>query len=387
MMLNCIQNMPEVGPASAALTSTLKAASSHNALTLESIFTPEAIFKGYSDAFRGKHYRPRYFKFKLSLGSNLSILRQSVLDGTYEARPPSSFLLFCNSGQKTREIHASAVTDIVVQRTLYNALYPVFDKVFIYDNYGCRKGKGTLKAADQCQRYIRASPKDSYYLQLDMRKFYYNIDHNVMRQELAKKIHDPRTLQLCMQFVCHSPSEYSYTPYAPNVGLDVGAMISQLYGLIYLNRLDQYAKRSLGIKHYIRYVDDVLIIGESKERCLELKQKLTEYLRSTLKLELSAAFIQPISKGINFAGFRTWREYRLVRKFSVRNFNRRLNATHLRPASIQAMLAHARHSASYKYMLGRILDKRPEVIPLIHGSTKRDLLKLKNSRARQARNS
>ena len=265
---------------------------------------------------------------------------------------------------------------------MYNYLYPIFDRSFIFDNYGCRKGKGTLKAADRCQDFVRRSSKDAYYLQLDIRKFYYNLDHGILYQELAKKIHDPKVLSLCMAFVCHVPNENSYTPYAPNVGLDVGAMLSQLFGLIYLNRLDHYAKRSLGIKRYIRYVDDIVIIGETKEKCLEYSRKLEAYINNELKLKLSANFIQPLRKGINFAGFRTWREYRLVRKFSVRNFNRKLRKERPNPKSIQAMLAHARPSASYAYMCNRVLDTHPELVNDLRGCVQHDLLKLQASRAR-----
>lgn len=346
----------------------------------------DVLHDAFLDHIKGKKYRPRYFDFCCLFADQLVSLQKELIDGTYQPEPPLIFNIFCNCGQKTREIHASTVKDGIVQRWLYNYLYPIFDRSFIFDNYGCRKGKGTLKAADRCQDFVRRSSKDAYYLQLDIRKFYYNLDHGILYQELTKKIHDPKVLSLCMAFVCHVPNENSYTPYAPNVGLDVGAMLSQLFGLIYLNRLDHYAKRTLGIKRYIRYVDDIVIIGETKEKCLEYSRKLEAYINNELKLKLSANFIQPLRKGINFAGFRTWREYRLVRKFSVRNFNRKLHKEHPNPRSIQAMLAHARPSASYAYMCNRVLDTHPELVNDLRGCIQHDLLKLQASRARQTRN-
>lgn len=354
-------------------------------LTYAQLIDYELIWEAYFACIKGKRYRPRYYDFELNAESYLLELFQELLFDRYQPRQPNIFSIFCKCGQKRREIHASAIRDSVVQRLLYNHLYPIFNRSFIFDNYGCRKGKGTLKAADRCQEFIRKSPKDTYYLQLDIRKFYYNLDHEVLYRELAKKITDPKVLGLCMLFVCNVPNENSYTPFASNVGLDVGAMLSQLFGLIYLNRLDHYAKRTLGIKRYIRYVDDIVIIGETKEQCLEYSRKLEAYINNELKLKLRANFIQPLHKGINFAGFRTWREYRLVRKFCIRNFNRKLHKEHPNPKSIQAMLAHARPSASYAYMCNRVLDTHPELVNDLRGCVQHDLLKLQASQARQTR--
>lgn len=345
-----------------------------------------SLYKAYQSILKGKRYKPRYFDYQMGFAYNLACIEQELSSYTYQPDKPLIFTIFCKSGQKSREIHAASVRDTIVQKLLYDYLYTLFDPSFISDNYGCRKRKGTLRAANQCQNYIRQSPKGSFYLQLDIRKFYYNIDHAVLRQALSSKIHDQHILDLCMLFVGQGPNQFSYIPFAPNVGLDVGAMISQLYGLIYLNRLDHYAKRTLRIKRYIRYVDDIVIIGESKERCKELRQKLTEYINKVLKLQLSVSFIQPLSKGINFAGFRAKREYRLVRKFCVRNFNRRLKSKTASPASIQAMLAHARYSASYKYMCTQLLTYKPSLIYHLKGGAQLDLFKLKAVHSRTAGN-
>lgn len=344
-------------------------------LTLEDCFSWERIISSQNKAFKGKKHRPRYFLFALDLGMNLERLRNSILDGTYRPDPPHCFTIFCNCGQKFRTINASSVRDVVAQRVVYDYLYPVFDRSFIFDNYGCRKGKGTLKAADRVQQFVRASPKGSYYLQLDVRKFYYNIDHKVLRKLLAKHIKAPKLLNLCLTFAQHEPGPDSYIPYTTNVGLNVGAMISQLFGLIYLDYIDHFIKDELGVKRYVRYVDDMVIIGESKERCLELKAKIEERLRTKLHLELSRASIQPLRHGINFAGFVTYRERRFVRKFSQRNFNRKLKRGRKPIKGLQAHLAHARHTASFGRMAERIVTTCPELILQLTGSIKYDLLK------------
>ena len=335
----------------------------------------DVLHDAFLNHIKGKKYRPRYFDFCCSFATQLVNLQKELIEGTYQPDPPLVFNIFCNCGQKTREIHASTVRDGIVQRWLYNYLYPIFDKSFIFDNYGCRKGKGTLKAANRVQEFMRSSPKDSYYLQLDVRKFYYNIDHAILRELLTKRIKDPALLDLCMLFAEHEPGPDSYEPYAPGVGLNVGAMVSQLFGLIYLDYIDHFIKDELRVKRYVRYVDDMVIIGESKDKCLELKAKIEERLRTKLHLKLSYASVQPLRHGINFAGFVTYRERRYLRKFSQRNFNRKLKKWHGKTKSLQAHLAHARHTASFGRMAARVVVLCPELINYLKGSIKYDLLK------------
>lgn len=344
-------------------------------LTLEDCFNWDNILYSQRMAFKGKKHRKRYFLFAIDLGLNLTEIHDSVLGLHYQPNPPRRFVIFCNSGQKFRTIHSSSVRDVVTQRTVYDYLYPAFDRGFVFDNYGCRKGKGTLKAADRVQQFVRASPKDSYYLQLDVRKFYYNIDHAALRELLAKRIKDTALLDLCLTFAKHEPNADSYTPYAPDVGLNVGAMVSQLFGLIYLDYIDHFIKDELRVKRYVRYVDDMVIIGESKDKCLELKAKIEERLHTKLHLKLSYASVQPLRHGINFAGFVTYRERRYLRKFSQRNFNRKLKKWHGKTKSLQAHLAHARHTASFGRMAARIVATCPELIIYLTGSVKYDLLK------------
>ena len=115
--------------------------------------------------------------------------------------------------------------------------------------------------------------------------------------------------------------------------------------------------------------------GESKDKCLELKAKIEERLRTKLHLKLSYASIQPLRHGINFAGFVTYRERRFLRKFSQRNFNRKLKKWPGKTKSLQAHLAHARHTASFGRMAARIVVLCPELINYLTGSIKYDLLK------------
>lgn len=290
-------------------------------------------------AFKGKRSRPRYADYIRSMPFNLMALNKELKSGTYVQRKTKEFDLWCISGQKMRHISVPHLDDCVIQHAIYRVVFPLIDPKLIYDNYGCRLGKGTHKASNRCQYFIRQSPADSWYLQLDFRKYYYNLDHSKLRDILLHLIHEERTVDLILtQF-----------PQDTDVGMNVGAMISQLMGMIYLDEFDHYIKRVLKIKHYIRYVDDVVIIGLTKEDCQSLAAHLTEYARRKFKLEFSKIKIAPLSRGINFVGYRTWSSKRIIRKRSMKTFKR--NVRKHRLLSVRASLGHAKHTSSHTGMI------------------------------------
>ena len=138
-------------------------------------------------------------------------------------------------------------------------------------------------------------------------------------------------------------------------GLNIGFLLSQLFGLIYLDRFDHFCKRRLKLKHYIRYVDDVVIIGYSKEELYKIKAEIERYLLINLHLKLSKWKINKVKKGINFVGYRTWRSTKFIRKYSLHKFNRFLIRREYK--RLCSILAHAKNTSSYKYLIGRVKEE------------------------------
>lgn len=320
---------------------------------------------GLAHGLQGKLTRPKYYRFALDQGAQIYSLYQALRTRSYQPKPCHHFEVFCRSGNKTRLISEPAAIDNILHHALYLQLYWYFDRRFIFDSYGCRIGKGTRRSSDRCQYFMRHATADSYCLQLDVRKFYYSIDHNILRQTLEHHLTDPELVNLLMMLVNNEDGV--------SIGLNVGAMLSQLFGLIYLNELDHYIKRVLKVKRYVRYVDDMVIIGQTKEECLRLREQITSFLQDRLKLSLSKANVFPITQGINFVGYRTWRERRLVRTISLKRFHRNLKRGKIK--SLQAQLAHAQGTASRGYMLRMIKEHlTPEQIAQFTGDASHDLL-------------
>lgn len=312
-------------------------------VTLEQIADPDNMYKAFISARKSKRNKQAIFNFEVDSLVNLEKLSSEIQNEIYAPIKPRQFEISCTAGQKTRIIDAPSFRDSVVQHAIYNIIYPMFDRGFIFDSYGCRKDKGTHKCADRCQDFMRKHDGDEYYLQIDIRKFYHNICYKTLKESIKRKIKDSRVVNLIMKF-CFKES---------GIGLGIGFLLSQLFGLIYLDRFDHYIKRKLKVKHYLRYVDDMVFIGLSLDEAKELYNSVCVYLKKNLGLVLSKWKISKIKKGVNFVGYRTWKSCRFIRKRTLNTFSRSLKSCKYK--SLQSILAHSRHTTSYKYLCNKIL--------------------------------
>lgn len=329
----------------------------HGAL-FERMFTLEALHEAYLKARRRKRKKAAVAAFERNLGANLQRLHDELHSGTYRPRPYKTFEVF---EPKRRVIYAPHFRDVVVQHAMYAVLYPIMDQTFCHDSWGCRVGKGTHGAADRAQQHLRASRPDSFVLQLDIRKFFYRIDRDVLAALWARKIKDPHVLTLLGTFA----------GYPDSTGIPIGNLLSQLGALVYLNPLDHFIKRELGIARYVRYVDDFILFDLGRDQAHQLRERIEAWLAEHLRLELSKWSVHPVKRGVNFVGFRTWRKTRFVRKHSLCNFSRALRRG--KTASVVSALGHARRTASFAHMARRcaevpaVLAELPPVVRLSFG--------------------
>lgn len=153
------------------------------------------------------------------------------------------------------------------------------------------------------------------------------------------------------------------------LGVPIGNLLSQLYALIYLDPLDHFVKREMKIKKYVRYVDDFVLWCDTREQAIERRDTIIAFLTANLALTLSRWTIAPVSRGVNFVGFRTWRKRRFVRKHSLFRFSRSLKAGDV--PSLNSILGNALRTSSHAHMRRRIRDERPELISQISSARNR----------------
>lgn len=305
-------------------------------------FTPEALLSAFHSAARHKHGKRACFNFERSLANNLDALHRELSDGTYKPRPYYSFLVY---EPKKRTIYAPAFRDLVVQHAIYRVIYPIFTSTLIEQSFACRVGKGTHKAADYAQRALQACRPGAYTIKLDIRKFFYRIDRAVLRGQIERKIKDVRFVDLMMLFA----------EYGDPIGIPIGNLLSQLYALVYLDPLDRFVKRELKVKRYCRYVDDFILFDLTREQCVEYQARIEAFIRAELHLELSKYTIAPVTRGVNFVGYRTWASKRFIRKHSLFKFYRAMRRDRLE--SVVSILGHARKTHSLKNLIAAIKEK------------------------------
>lgn len=306
-------------------------------------FSVENIYQAYLDARRGKRARRSCFEFEKCLGDNLSKIHAELHNGTFV---PDPYINFVVTEPKRRVIYAPTFRDVVVQHAIYRVIYSIFDRSFINQSFACRIGYGTHKASKCARKAMQAHDGNEYALKLDIKKFFYTIDRAILRRLIERKIKDARFVDVLMMYA------HMDTP----LGIPIGNLLSQIFALIYLNPLDHFIKRMLKIKHYVRYVDDFILIGYLREQCVSFKTKIIEYLKSNLRLELSRLTIAKIKKGINFCGYRTWRSLVFIRKYSLYKFRRAVKRE--KQEVVNSLLGHAKNTNSLPYMLNIIREEK-----------------------------
>lgn len=230
----------------------------------------------------------------------------------------------------------------VVQRAIYDVLNPKICRTFIEHTYACVKGRGQLAAMEQLytwMRETRTSGTEWYYYKFDVAKFFYRIDHEILMDICRKKIDDPRTVDLLGYYINNDAVPFGM-PLDTNqltiteeqmlydLGIPIGGGLSHMLGNMYLDPLDQFCKRVLGIKRYIRYMDDIIILDNDKERLKEYSRRMTQFLEERLHLNFNnKTALRPVRVGCEFVGFVIYNDHVILRKSTTLRMKRTLRKT------------------------------------------------------------
>ena len=268
----------------------------------DGVISKDNLWHAYQKASRGKRNTAGYLQFHANEGANILALHKALKNGTYRPGKPRLFVVH---EPKPREISALPFVDRIAQHALCNIIEPIFNEVFLPQSYACRAGKGTHKAAVTVQALLRKTP-DAWILKTDFSKYFASIRRDILHKEIRRKISCPRTLELIEKFI---PMD--------GVGLPIGNLTSQLAANIYGHILDRWLLHKVGIKQFARYMDDVVVIGHSKEAMRLLQVHMESFARVNMGMRFSHWSVQPASLGVNFCGYRIWPTHKLLRRRSV----------------------------------------------------------------------
>lgn len=270
------------------------------------------LYRSFFQARKGHRYNPEVLRFQDSLEENLTTVHHHLLNKTWLPGPWREFWIY---DPKSRLIQAPPFDDRVVHHALVDVVEPYFEQKMIVDSYACRSGKGTHRAAARVQHHQRMAKLNwgkVYALKADISKYFPSINHEVMLAILARTIRDKDVLWLCEQLIRNSGYDAR--------GIPVGALSSQLFANVYLDPFDHFVKDELGVRHYVRYMDDFVILGRSKEGLREVKARIEEYLAIELRLALNpkTTIFPTDSRMIDFAGYRICETHMLPRKRTIK---------------------------------------------------------------------
>ena len=300
-------------------------------------FSFEELVQAYLDCRRTKRNKPSAIAFEQNLEGNLCQLDEALRSGAYT---PGKSICFVITRPKPREVWAADFRDRIVHHLLYNRISPRFYACFIADSCACIPGRGTLYGAKRLESKIRSITqnwsKPAHYLKLDLANFFVSINKNVVHQLLAKRVsgwwmeladtvlfHDPRQnfeLRGTPELLDLVPKHKRLTAQPEHLGLPIGNLSSQFFANVLLDALDQHIKHDLRCKHYVRYVDDMVLLHESPQWLNQAKANIETWLPEHLGLSLNPTktILQPIDRGVDFVGqvIKPW--HRVTRR---RSFN------------------------------------------------------------------
>ncbi len=250
------------------------------------------LLASFVAARRGTGWNGETQAFFVHLEPELLRLTRELRAGSYH---PGPYRYFSIRDPKPRTISVAPFRDRVVHHALVSVLEPVFEPTFIFDSYATRKGKGTHRAILRAQRFARRWP---WYLKLDIRHFFETVRHERLLALIARKVKDPRVLELTATLIGNSRE--------PGIGLPIGNLTSQFFANVYLNPLDHLVKDRWRVPAYLRYMDDFVLFADEKAALADLLPKIETFLRYELDLELKhrACWLNRVTHGLSFLGMR-----------------------------------------------------------------------------------
>jgi len=308
-------------------------------------FTFEQLVQAYYECRRNKRNTNSARQFELNMEANLLDLHDELLSGTYQ---PGRSICFVVTRPKAREVWAAEFRDRIVHHLLYNQVGAGIEATFIADSCACIPGRGTLYAAKRLEAKVRSATQNwsrpCHYLKADLANFFVAIDKRVLDRQLRRLIDEPWWRRLALQILWHDPRDNAsmrcpihllsrapqhkrLTAQPAYLGLPIGNLSSQFFANVYLNALDQFVKHDIKARHYIRYVDDFVLLHDSPQQLNAWLAEIEAFLPTLgARLNPTKTILQPVARGIDFVGqvIKPW--HRSTRRKTVAEAARRIAA-------------------------------------------------------------
>jgi RNA-directed DNA polymerase len=317
------------------------------------LYSFRELWRQYRNCRRNKRNTINALAFEIDAEAQLLALQGELRAHTYR---PGPSICFVTDGPKPREVFAADFRDRVVHHLLVSRLEPVFERCFIHDSYACRRGKGVLAASDRLMRFLAQATANgrrrAWALKLDIASFFPSIHKDTLFAIICRHVRDPELRWLTQIILFHDPTQsYRFKRGPGGVpppgtreypipaqkslfgkngerGLPIGNLTSQFWANVYLNELDHFAKRTLGCRHYVRYVDDLILVHDSPDTLRRWRDEIARFAAARLLLHLREPDVepQPVRRGIEFVGWKTFWNHRLPRRQTLSRCGARIRS-------------------------------------------------------------
>ena len=235
----------------------------------DNMYKIENIKEVFNEICRNTKNKRKVQRFMEYKGINITRIYNILKNREYVPGPYNRFTIY---EPKERKVVSQNMIDKAVNHLVSRyILMPALLGCLIDANVASREEKGTHKGIELYQKYRRicnSKYKDYYVLKCDISKFFYSIDHDILKEKLQRRIKDKDALKIVYDII---DSE--------KLGLGIGNMTSQILAIFYLNDMDHFIKEELKIKYYVRYQDDFVLFSESKEYLKFCLKELKNFLK------------------------------------------------------------------------------------------------------------
>lgn len=272
---------------------------------------------------------------------NIMKLHNLLISQNYKTSQYDIFKVF---EPKERDVYRLPYfPDRICHHAIMNVLEPVFVAVFTADSYSCIKGRGIHKASFNLRKALKKENETTYCLKLDIKKFYPNVNHDILKILLRRKFKDADLLWLLDEIIESAP------------GLPIGNYLSQYLANFYLTYFDHWIKEKLRIKYYFRYADDMVILHHDKNYLHQVLKDIEIYFKNNLKLQIKNNWqVFPVEKrGIDFVGYKHYHSHIMLRKSIKKRFAKMIKSK-LKKASVASYMGWAKHCNS-KNLLKKLM--------------------------------
>lgn len=315
----------------------------------EKICSMENLELAFRNAKKGKGWYREVREIEKKPYYYLAALQWMLKNHKYKT---SEYKIFTKKDtKKEREIYKLPFfPDRICQWAVLQVIEPQLLAYFTDDTYSAIPNKGIHAAFKKLRRAVDTVPEEmTYCLKIDCKKFYPSIDHETLKREFRRKYKDAELLELMDEIIdsistCPATEEniefyqscgneikivqYDGKDFIDGVGIPIGNYFSQYDGNFFLTRFDHWMKEEKHVKHYYRYMDDICAFAQTKEELYQLLKEIDNYFRMNLKLRIKGNYqiFPSFIRGVDFVGYRVFKDYTLLRKSTCQEFKRKMTA-------------------------------------------------------------